>query len=96
MKLFKRVHVTDVLVFLADRLPWFERNFHPSLHLRQHLKNHALQLAFIVANHLPWFARKRALNLLVGREHFTDFIHADQILDGRFGLMHGWTTAVKN
>lgn len=32
---------------------------------------------FWLADRLPWFARKRALNALVGREAFTDLMQSD-------------------
>jgi hypothetical protein len=43
-------------------------------------KIHLIGLPFRICDRLPWFARKRLLNWLLGEQCFTDFTQTDRLL----------------
>jgi hypothetical protein len=51
--------------------------------------------AFWVADRMPWFLRKRLINILAGREIMHDFMCAEQLTSGSF-IDSGWVICVKN
>jgi hypothetical protein len=46
------------------------------------LYGHLFGWALWTTDRLPWFARKRIFNWMLGKEYFTDFHQADQVLSG--------------
>lgn len=65
--------------------------------LREHPVRHAVRMfvdyymvvsAFWFADRLPWFARKRVLNWLIGEETFVDFMQSD--VRGPFEVCIKW------
>jgi hypothetical protein len=53
------------------------------------------QAAFWLADRLPWFARKLAVNWLAGRIIYHDFISTDQRIAGHTFISDGWFLCMK-
>lgn len=64
--------------------------------LRQRLISQLMMVGFFLADHSPWFIRKRVVNAIARNEIYSDFHLTDQLLAGHFGLLAGWSIPVRD